>query len=118
LGGNNISGVKNGVFVYKGAGEWGEVCKRRKGKGLLPDDLKESWVVGEVGLEGKGVGWENGWVGIRDTLDDDLVLGELVQESWDKDQVNSVLVGDLTVGFVEFFREISTRTVAGNVWGG
>jgi hypothetical protein len=81
----------------------------------LADDLKESWVVGEVRLESKGVGGENGRVGVRDTLNDDLVLSELIKESGDKDQVNSVLVGDLTVGFVEFFGEISTLTVAGNV---
>ena len=63
-------------------------------------------MVREVGLEGEEVARESNRVGICDTFNDNLVLRELVQESRDKYQVNSVFVGDLKVGFVEFFGEI------------
>lgn len=51
---------RGGIFAYKGAGEWGEVCKGRKRESLLADDLKECWVIGEVGLECESVGGETG----------------------------------------------------------
>ena len=63
-------------------------------------------MVREVGLEGEEVARESNRVGICDTFNYNLVLRELVQESRDKYQVNSVFVGDLKVGFVEFFGEI------------